>query len=77
MEMWSPAPIYHFLREFKNLRQAPLVSQTLQKMFDNYKNYFANIKPMLEDILKHFNQTSQKLKELVEENTSLQKNDRQ
>ncbi len=54
LEMWSSAPYYYFLKEYHRLRKKELDQNTITRGLDLYREYFNGIKPLVEDIIKHF-----------------------
>lgn len=62
VEMWSVSPIYHFLRQFKKIEHQQLNDTYFKENIKLYKTYFHNIKPVLEDIVARFKETSEKLR---------------
>jgi tRNA (guanine-N(7)-)-methyltransferase len=64
LEMWSAAPIYYFLKEYKRLRNQELNETIIRKSFEIYETYFRNIQPLVEDIIKHFKRSSGQLAKL-------------
>jgi tRNA (guanine-N7-)-methyltransferase len=65
LEMWSASPIYHFLKKFKRIRNQSLNESTIRESFEIYEDYFHNIQPLVEDIIKHFKRTMGRLVKLV------------
>jgi len=61
LEMWSAAPIYHFLKEYKKIHNQSLNESLIKKSFSIYEDYFRNIKPLVEDIIIHFKRTADRL----------------
>ncbi|MGE5343756.1 MAG: motility associated factor glycosyltransferase family protein [Candidatus Omnitrophota bacterium] len=64
LEMWSSAPIFYFIKSSKRIRDHELNASTIREGIDIYKTYFLNIKPLVEDIIKQFGQTSGELETL-------------
>lgn len=62
VEMWSLAPIYHFLREYKRIEGQKEGRQYLTESVKLHKTYFAGIKPLLEDIVKEFKAAGKKMR---------------
>ncbi|MCP5052562.1 MAG: motility associated factor glycosyltransferase family protein, partial [bacterium] len=61
LEMWSAAPMYHFLKEYKHIRNRPLNESTVRKGLELFKKYFRGIKPLVKDIVKQLEKTSKTL----------------
>lgn len=61
LEIWSTAPIYHYLREYKEIRGRQLDQATITKGLDIYRKYYRNLKPLARDIIKQFKITAKKL----------------
>lgn len=57
VELWSLAPIYNFLKEFKRIEQKQLDESYIRQNVKLYTAYFRNIKPLLEDIIERFKET--------------------
>lgn len=57
IEMWSPAPIYHFMKAYQRLHNSPLTNTTINETLGIYRTYFSNIKPILEDVVFHMTKT--------------------
>jgi hypothetical protein len=66
MEMWSAAPMYHFLKSYKRIRGNRLDEVTIRKGLTLFKEYYQGIKPLLKDIVSRCS-TAQK--ELVQSQT--------
>jgi hypothetical protein len=52
MEMWSAAPMYHFLKSYKRIRDNRLDEATLRKGLTLFQDYYKSIKPLLKDIIE-------------------------
>ncbi len=65
VEMWSPSPIYHFLREYKRVEHMPMGEAYFRESINMYKTYFINLIPILADIGRNFEQTEKELKKVV------------
>lgn len=61
VEMWSVSPIYHFLRKFRQIEHRRLNETYFKENIELYITYFRNIKPVIEDIVKRFKATAEKL----------------
>ncbi len=61
MEMWSAAPMYHYLKEYKSIRARQLNETTVRKGLELFANYFRNIKPLLKDIVRQLEKTKEKV----------------
>ena len=64
LEMWSAAPVYHFLKEYKRLHERELDEDLIKMSFNIYEDYFRNIQPLVEDIIKQFKRTARRLTEV-------------
>jgi len=65
VEMWSQAPIYHFLRKFKKLENKVIDKDILEKSLNNYSDYFIDLKPLLENLINSFNNALNSIKDNV------------
>lgn len=61
LEMWSLAPIYYFLKEYKRLEQAPMDQRYFRLYVEAYQRYFRNIAPLVDDIIEVFGETRENL----------------
>jgi hypothetical protein len=64
LEMWSAAPIYHFMKEYKSIRNQALNQATIKEGLEIYKKYFRGITPLVKDIVKQLEKTSVRLRPL-------------
>ena len=63
LEMWSTAPVYELIKEQKRIRNNELDDATASKGVQIYRQYFSNIRPVVDDIIKRFERTLKELKE--------------
>jgi len=61
--MWSTAPVYELIKEQKRIRNNELDDATASKGVQIYRQYFSNIRPVVDDIIKRFERTLKELKE--------------
>ncbi len=61
VEMWSPSPIYYFLKGYKRVEHKESDHSYIKESIRLYKTYFQDITPLLEDIIKRFKETIESL----------------
>ncbi|MDQ1352511.1 MAG: hypothetical protein QG657_2817, partial [Acidobacteriota bacterium] len=61
VEMWSPSPIYYFLKGYKRVEHKESDGSYIKESIRLYKTYFQDITPLLEDIIKRFKETTESL----------------
>lgn len=61
VEMWSPSPIYYFLKGYKRVEHKESDQSYIKENIRLYKTYFQDINPLLEDIIKRFKETIESL----------------
>jgi len=65
VEMWSQAPIYHFLRKIKKLEGKVVDDKYIEESIVYYEGYFVDLKPLLENLIDSFENTISLLKNHV------------
>ncbi|MCP4149755.1 MAG: motility associated factor glycosyltransferase family protein [bacterium] len=55
VEIWTLAPIYNFLKEYRRIEQTEPQNTYIEKSLRLYLDYFEGIIPPVEDIIKRFN----------------------
>jgi len=61
VEMWSPSPIYYFLKGYKRVEHRESDRSYIKESVRLYKTYFQDITPLLEDIIERFKETTESL----------------
>lgn len=62
LEMWSAAPIYNFMKDYRRIRNNDFNPATLKEGCRIYHTYFKGISPLVKDIVRQLEKTIRALK---------------